>query len=173
MKNIWANIKDWFKDSVAPKFTWKFWSDKFANIKSALTDKIKGAINAAISLFNKFVGWVNDKMNIKWSAVKVAGLTVIPSGSIQLLKLKTIPQLAQGGVIPANREFLAVLGDQKHGNNIEAPESLIRQIVREESGGNGSYTFVAQLNGRTIFREVIDQAKLSRKMTGKNAFVTL
>ena len=173
MKNIWANIKDWFKDSVAPKLTWKFWSDKFANIKSALTDKIKGAINAAISLFNKFVGWVNDKMNIKWSAVKVAGLTVIPSGSIQLLKLKTIPQLAQGGVIPANREFLAVLGDQKHGNNIEAPESLIRQIVREESGGNGSYTFVAQLNGRTIFREVIDQAKLSRKMTGKNAFVTL
>ena len=173
MKNIWTNIKDWFKDSVAPKLTWKFWSDKFANIKSALTDKIKGAINAAISLFNKFVGWVNDKMNIKWSAVKVAGLTVIPSGSIQLLKLKTIPQLAQGGVIPANREFLAVLGDQKHGNNIEAPESLIRQIVREESGGNGSYTFVAQLNGRTIFREVIDQAKLSRKMTGKNAFVTL
>ena len=173
MKNIWSNIKDWFKDSVAPKLTWKFWSDKFANIKSALTDKIKGAINAAISLFNKFVGWVNDKMNIKWSAVKVAGLTVIPSGSIQLLKLKTIPQLAQGGVIPANREFLAVLGDQKHGNNIEAPESLIRQIVREESGGNGSYTFVAQLNGRTIFREVIDQAKLSRKMTGKNAFVTL
>lgn len=173
MKNIWVTIKSWFKDSVAPKLTWKFWSDKFANIKSALTDKIKGAINAAISLFNKFVGWVNDKMNIKWSGFKIKGVEVIPKGSIQLLKLKSIPYLAQGGVIPANREFLAVLGDQKHGNNIEAPESLIRQIVREESGGNGSYTFVAQLNGRTIFREVIDQAKLSRKMTGKNAFVTL
>ena len=173
MKNIWASVKGWFKDNVSTKLTVTFWKNKFSNIKTALTDKIKGAINAAISLFNKFVSWVNDKMNISWKGVKIAGKQIIPSGSVQLINLKQIPMLAQGGVIPANREFLAVLGDQKHGNNIEAPESLIRQIVREESGGNGSYTFVAQLNGRTIFREVIDQAKLSRKMTGKNAFVTL
>lgn len=46
-----------------------------------------------------------------------------------------IPALATGAVIPPNREFLAVLGDQKSGNNIEAPEDLIRQIVREETGG--------------------------------------
>lgn len=46
-----------------------------------------------------------------------------------------IPQLAAGAVIPPNREFMAVLGDQKSGRNLEAPESLIRQIVREESGG--------------------------------------
>ena len=108
-------------------------------------------------------------MNIRWDALKIAGLTVIPKGSFQLLKLNNIPKLAQGAVIPANREFLAVLGDQKHGNNIEAPESLIRKIVREEGGG-GSYTFIAQLDGRTIFKEVIDQGKLSRRMTGKNAF---
>lgn len=38
-------------------------------------------------------------------------------------------------MIPPNREFMAVLGDQGHGNNLEAPESLIRKIVREESGG--------------------------------------
>lgn len=173
IKNIWASVKSWFKNSVSPKFTVTFWKNKFLSIKTALTDRIKGAVNAAIALFNKFVSWVNDKMNIKWSGFKLHGIEVIPKGSFQLLKLKSIPYLAQGGVIPANREFLAVLGDQKHGNNIEAPESLIRQIVREESGGNGTYTFVAQLNGRTIFREVIDQAKLSRKMTGKNAFVTL
>lgn len=173
IQSVWSSIKTWFNKNVAPRFTTKFWSGKFNSIKTALTDKIKGAINAAIALFNKFVNWINAKMNIKWNAVKVAGIEVIPKGSFQLLKLKNIPYLAQGGVIPANREFLAVLGDQKHGNNIEAPEALIRQIVREESGGNGTYTFVAQLNGRTIFREVIDQAKLSRKMTGKNAFVAL
>ena len=50
-----------------------------------------------------------------------------------------IPRLAQGAVIPPNREFMAVLGDQKQGTNIEAPADLIRQIVREEmnnaSGG--------------------------------------
>lgn len=169
IKSIWGSVKDWFKNSVSPKLTTTFWKNKFTSIKTALTDRIKGAVNAAIALFNKFVSWVNQKMKISWKGVKIAGQQVIPSGSVQLINLKQIPMLAQGGVIPANKEFLAVLGDQKHGNNIEAPEGLIRKIVREESG-NGTYTFIAQLDGRTIFREVIDQAKLSRKMTGKNAF---
>ena len=173
IQSVWSSIKTWFNKNVAPKFTLKYWGNKFSSIKTALTDKIKGALNAGIALLNRFINWINAKMNLKWGSFKILGKEVIPKGSFRLLKLNNIPYLAQGGVIPANREFLAVLGDQKHGNNIEAPESLIRQIVREESGGNGSYTFVAQLNGRTIFREVIDQAKLSRKMTGKNAFVTL
>lgn len=173
IQSVWSSIRTWFNKNVAPRFTTKFWSGKFNSIKTALTDKIKGALNAGIALLNRFINWINAKMNLKWGSFKILGKEVIPKGSFQLLKLKNIPYLAQGGVIPANREFLAVLGDQKHGNNIEAPEALIRQIVREESGGNGTYTFVAQLNGRTIFREVIDQAKLSRKMTGKNAFVAL
>ena len=42
-----------------------------------------------------------------------------------------LPHLAQGAVIPPNREFLAVLGDQKHGTNIETPESLLREIYAE------------------------------------------
>lgn len=45
-----------------------------------------------------------------------------------------VPALATGAVIPPNGEFLAILGDQKHGRNLEAPEGLMRQIVREESG---------------------------------------
>ncbi len=173
IQSVWSSIKTWFNKNVAPKFTTKYWGNKFSSIKTALTSKIKGALNAGIALLNRFINWINAKMNLKWGSFKILGKEVIPKGSFQLLKLNNIPYLAQGGVIPANREFLAVLGDQKHGNNIEAPEALIRQIVREESGGSGTYTFVAQLNGRTIFREVIDQAKLSRKMTGKNAFVTL
>ena len=166
---LWESIKSWWKRSVAAKFTLAFWKSKFSSIAEGLTAKIKDGINAAIALFNRFINWINQKMHISWNALKIAGLTVIPSGSFQLLRLNNIPQLAQGAVIPANREFLAVLGDQKHGNNIEAPESLIRKIVREEGGG-GSYTFIAQLDGRTIFKEVIDQGKLSRRMTGKNAF---
>lgn len=42
-----------------------------------------------------------------------------------------IPALARGAVIPANREFLAVLGDQKHGTNVEAPAELIKQMAKE------------------------------------------
>lgn len=51
-------------------------------------------------------------------------------------KAMAVPALATGAVIPPNNQFLAVLGDQRSGRNLEAPESLIRQIVREESGGS-------------------------------------
>lgn len=61
-----------------------------------------------------------------------------PDGKISYTKLPPvkIPRLATGAVIPPNAQFAAILGDQTHGRNLEAPESLIRQIVREESGGD-------------------------------------
>jgi len=40
-----------------------------------------------------------------------------------------IPFLAQGAVIPPNRPFMAMLGDQRQGTNIEAPLSAIEQAV--------------------------------------------
>ena len=50
---------------------------------------------------------------------------------ISTLTAPQIPYLAQGAVIPANREFLAVLGDQSHGTNVEAPLDTIKQAVAE------------------------------------------
>lgn len=81
-----------------------------------------------------------------------------------------IPQLATGAVIPPNAPFMAMLGDQTSGNNIEAPESLIRQAVREESGRNGSYQFTAQINRRVLFDELISEGKLRQISTGRNPF---
>ena len=51
--------------------------------------------------------------------------------NISTLTAPQIPYLAQGAVIPANREFLAVLGDQSHGTNVEAPLDTIKQAVAE------------------------------------------
>lgn len=84
-------------------------------------------------------------------------------------------QSLQGAVIPPNKEFMAVLGDQKSGNNIEAPESLIRRIVREESGnGKGStYNVTAQVNRRTLFDLVLEEGKVRRTVTGRNPFETV
>lgn len=69
---------------------------------------------------------------------------------------------------------MAVLGDQKHGNNIEAPESLLRKIVRAEAKGNqsggGNYRFTANLNRRVIFDEIIEEAKLRQTVSGRNLF---
>ena len=84
-------------------------------------------------------------------------------------KIEHLGKGAQGMVIPPNKEFTAVFGDQRTGTNIETPESLLRQIVSEESGnGGGVYEFIAQLDRKTIFKAVIQQAQLEKRATGKN-----
>ena len=71
------------------------------------------------------------------SAQKRADAAAKQSTQVPSFSSGGIPQLATGAVIPPNGQFLAVLGDQRHGRNLEAPEGLIRQIVREESGAGG------------------------------------
>ena len=110
-----------------------------ANVKSWFF----GLINGGISCFEGFVNGIINGFN--WVIKKLNSFRInIPSwvpkygGSsigfnLNEWKPISIPRLATGAVIPARSEFLAVLGDQKHGRNLEAPEGLIRQIVREES----------------------------------------
>lgn len=76
-----------------------------------------------------------------------------------------VPMLAKGAVIPPNRKFLAVLGDQTSGRNLEAPEDLIRQIVREEAGGDSGR--VAQLLEMLI--EVVEGIEVGDETIGRAA----
>ena len=78
-----------------------------------------------------------------------------------------IPRLAQGAVIPANQEFLAILGDQKSGRNLEAPEDLIRQIVREESGANNGPVYITlQLGQQKFAQAVLESLREAGKQNG-------
>ena len=61
------------------------------------------------------------------------------------VSLPNIPYLAQGAVIPPNKEFMAVLGDQSSGTNIEAPLDTIKQAVAEVVGNNGNEEVIALL----------------------------
>jgi hypothetical protein len=101
-------------------------SDGMGNtVKSLLNGMIDG-INVSIT---KPLQDISNSFNI------LRGLDVDgkkPFAGIPVLRVPTIPRLAQGAVIPPNREFMAVLGDQKSGTNIEAPLDTIRQAVGEE-----------------------------------------
>ncbi len=170
LKGVWGGIQAWWKQSVAPKLTLKYWKEKFSSIGEGLAQKIKDGINTAIRLINQFIGWLNEKMNFSWDAFKIAGKTIIPKGSLQLFTIPKIPYLAQGAVIPPNREFMAVLGDQKHGTNLEAPEDLIRKIVREESGGGGAdrpIVFVLKIGKRTLGKAVVDSLNELTRQEGE------
>lgn len=82
-----------------------------------------------------------------------------------------IPRLAQGAVIPPNREFLAVLGDQRSGTNIETPAALIRQMVMEGiraagGGSGGNITVIMELDGREFGHAVYKYGNAERQRVG-------
>lgn len=107
-----------------------YWIDVFTGIR----DFFKGILNSMISGINGLIYRVTSGINSLIYAANVAG-SILPGFSpVGYVSPKYVPYLATGAVIPPNSSFLAVLGDQKSGRNIEAPESLIRQIINEEIG---------------------------------------
>lgn len=133
IKEMLASVRDYFTTTF---------SDGFIH---GLAIMVEDGISI---LGNLFVDFVNSVIE-NWSGLLsffsnfslVAGETIVSpsaysSPSVAAYSVAPdIPMLAKGAVIPPNKEFMAVLGDQTHGNNLEAPEDLIRKIVREESGG--------------------------------------
>lgn len=186
VKETWDNIMAIvrnkvaaIRDAIVNKFTSA--RDRVVEIFGGIRDTIRDILNKVIGIVNGAIGTVNSAIGGIESAFTFGPWKIpTPFGSrtigftANFPRVPTIPYLAKGAVIPPRSEFLAVLGDQKNGRNLEAPEDLLRQIVREETGGNhgsgGNYRFTAQLNRRTIFDEMIDEAKLRRDASGTNPF---
>ena len=138
-------------------------------IKNLFANPIISILNGLINMVNQAISGLNSisfdiPSWVPWVGGNHFGLS-IP-------KIPNIPYLAQGAVIPPNQQFMAILGDQKNGNNLEGPESLFRQIVREESGNNGNnvYSVNVQMGRKTLLQFVIDEAKMAQAKTGKNPF---
>lgn len=179
---IWSTIKGVVKkivDGIVGKFNGA--RDKVVAAFEGIKNKVKGILNKVIGIVNGAIGTVNGAISGIESALSFGPWEVpTPFGkktigfSATFPRVPTIPYLAKGAVIPPRSEFLAVLGDQKQGNNIETPEALLRKIFREETAGRqtggGDYRFIAQINRRTIFDEIIDEAKLRRSTSGRNPF---
>lgn len=178
---IWSTIKEVVKrivDGIVDKF--KGARDKVVDTFEGIKNKVKEIFNKVIGIVNGAIGTVNGAISGIESALSFGPWEVpTPFGSktigfsASFPRVPTIPYLAKGAVIPPRSEFLAVLGDQKQGNNIETPEALLRKIVREESGGQnsgGNVRFTAQINRRTVFDEIIEEAKLRQNTSGRNPF---
>lgn len=82
---------------------------------------------------------------------------------------RVIPKLATGAVIPANREFLAVLGDQRSGTNVEAPLATIEQAVANvlsRMGGFGTQQAVLEIDGEKFGKLIYKLNKREGKRVG-------
>lgn len=99
------------------------------------------------------------------STKSVSGGNPASRSAMPAISPASVPRLATGAVIPPNREFLAVLGDQKQGNNIEAPESAIEAAVVRGMAqyGGGNQTAILKIGeqelGRIIFKLNKDQTQ--------------
>lgn len=183
IKNAFKSVPEWFQRKF--RDAWQKVKDVFSTggriwsgIKEGIENTFRTVVNAIIRGMNTIIAVPFNKINSMLNTIRNASfLGISPFQNmwgVNPLPVPQIPMLARGAVIPANRKFLAVLGDQHNGNNLEAPESLLRKIVREEAGGAGSrYEFIARLDRRTLFDEVITEAKLRKGQTGKNPLVAV
>ena len=157
-------------------------TNSFANAGIAL---FEGAVNIIIDLINGMINGVVTGINVVINALnsikfdvpdwvpiwggKHFGINLSPLTAPQIPKL-SIPRLATGAVIPPNREFLAVLGDQSQGTNIEAPLETIKQAFREalaESGGSGrQMNVVLQVGRRELARTVVELSREEQQRVG-------
>lgn len=166
------------KDNLVSAFT--LMKEKVLSIWDALKNGLKTPINGIIGFLNGMIDGLVDAINnvvktLNKINVKVPKWVPKYGGKkfgfdLDTVSAPRIPYLATGAVIPPNAPFMAMLGDQKNGKNLEMPEGLLRKIVREESGqkSGGSYRFTAQLNRRVLFDEFIAEAKMRRDASGKN-----
>ena len=168
IQTSWGRAKAFFDDSV--------WTPLINSAKSGVEkvvqwfDRMKTKAQDAVNAVRNAV----NNIGSAWSTLKESaasfgsGLLSSLSSSklVQTLSNIKIPHLASGAVIPPNREFTAVLGDQTSGMNIETPERLLREIVRDESGNSAIMMMLSDildaiLDGKEI---TLDGYRLGRTM---------
>lgn len=164
IKDVWGKFADWFDKKV-----WQPFMSALKSVGNFFVDVINGMIGGFEGFVNFFIRGINTIINglnqiqidiPDWLGGGKFGFNI---PKIPELKLGRIPKLAQGAVIPPNREFLAVLGDQKSGVNIEAPLETIVEAFRQVQGNeNGNTTVIFEIDKREFAKVVY---KLNKQET--------
>ena len=151
LKSKWEGVGKWFETNVESPL-----KTSIENIGTTLSDTLttmqsdnETAWKNMYDKVNEYITNIQSKINslqgktftvtIKNGASPQSGgsgnpAAVSPQALFSSDAAMGIPYLASGAVIPPNAPFMAVLGDQRNGTNLETPEDLLRKIVREEIG---------------------------------------
>lgn len=179
-KQVWDNFKDKvagvrdnFKGKVASlKFSftekWENFKKKYSKFIGHFKDKtfeIKARFSAAAQ---DLKNWINTNVFSKINSKLIGANVPLLSNYIKNHPLK----LAKGAVIPPNKEFMAILGDQKQGVNIETPlstmvEAFNKALDMRGSSDSNREPIVLQLDGRTVAKVVWNEEEKRYKQTGR------
>ena len=177
VKNAWNAVKNFWNENIAPVFTAKWWLDLGKTCINGLIAGFEGGINGIISAFESMINWIVDGLNKisfdipDWLGGGSFGIN-LPRANFGRV---SIPRLAQGAVIPPNREFLAILGDQKQGTNIETPLDTMLQAFKQalsEGGYGQNQTVVLELDGRELGRTIVRLGKQENNRVGSKLRTT-
>ena len=160
---VWSGIKQWWNSNCAKYFTKEHWANLGQFIIDGLLNGLKSAFEAVKTWVSSAVNWIKSQFSGAKAEVSSAGgsFASASGGSRQTasfpISVNTIPALARGAVIPPNREFLAVLGDQRQGNNYEVPDAKLRQLLREELSALGGKNEAVLVLDRDVLGRVVYQ----------------
>jgi len=151
VQTVWSTVAAWFTDNVINPLLATFgnlkngiiqiWNDIWKGIKTVINDYIlsgiEAFINGIISGVNSLIEALNRlKISVPNWVTKLTGISSF-GFSLKPIDAVSVPRLAQGAVIPPNRQFLAVLGDQKSGVNIETPLDTMVEAFKAAIGEMG------------------------------------
>lgn len=166
LKGVWDKIKNWWNSKVKKFFTAEYWKDLGKKMINGLIGAIESGINFILKGVSGLVNGIIDVVNV------IPGVNI---GHVDWANVK-LPRLAQGAVIPPNREFLAVLGDQTSGTNIEAPLTTIEQAVENvlrrngynRNNSSGDITVILELDNQQLGRAVFKAYNAENTRRGVN-----
>lgn len=180
LKGAWNNIKQWWKNSVAKYVGVSHWKETGKKMINGFLSGVKSAWETVKTWVANAVSWFGKKFVEAQNSIARSnsgrsggfgtrsGGFGSPSRAPSISRISA-PALARGAVIPPNKEFLAVLGDQNSGTNIETPLATMVDAFKQamaESGG-GTTTVVIQLDGKEIARSTVKNINNMTRAAGK------
>lgn len=179
LKEMWQNIKQWWNISVSKFFTADYWKALGRRIIDGLLSGLKAAWESVKTWVANAVSWFGKKFVEAQNSIARSnsgrsggfgtrsGGFGSPSRAPSISRISA-PALARGAVIPPNKEFLAVLGDQKSGTNIETPlATMVEAFKQAMSESGGTTTVVIQLDGKEIARSTVKNINNMTRAAGK------
>ncbi|WP_300369004.1 hypothetical protein [uncultured Subdoligranulum sp.] len=123
----------WNAMAATVSTVWQRITATVSSAANALRATVQGLADALSSLFSGVLSAISRVGSAASGAIASAGSWISGRSAAALPYAASLPlpALAAGAVIPPNKQFLALLGDQRHGTNVEAPLATIQQAVAQ------------------------------------------
>lgn len=170
-KSNWDKLFEGFKKDVVGDIFWGKIKGMFERVGQHIANAINAIITFIVDSWNNITSFgdvISGKLSFDdWLHGNTSNIKTHSSGGRSF----SVEGYANGAVLPPNKPFLGILGDQKYGTNVEAPLSTIKQAVAEVMGDMGiKVVFDVQGDPNRIFKATQKEARIYYNQTGMNAF---